>query len=252
MGELVFVGAGLGDESDISPRARRRLQEARVIFAESYTSLLPDEMLDRLSHEIDRPIVRLDREALESGAPVLAALRGAPSVALLVGGDPFAATTHVALRLQAEEAGHSWTYLPNASVLTAAPSFLGLMHYRFGRTVSLPFPEPHFAPRSPLDAIERNREGNLHTLVLLDLRPGQDRFFPPQEAVRMLPTAPDQRIAVVARVGTPLAQAWYGTTAELDPVDLGPPLHCLVVPAPELHFQEEAALQRFRPRPVVD
>ncbi len=255
MAELWFVGAGLGDEQDLSVRAREVLKGAGAVFAEEYTSRLAAGALDRLAAEIGRPIVRLDRAGLEGEAPIRAALASHARVVLLTAGDPFVATTHVALRVAAERWGHRWRYLPNATVLTAAPSFLGLMHYRFGRTVSLPFPEPGFAPRSPLESIRANRAERLHSLVLLDLRPAEGRFLSAHDGLRILTERDDGvprvlpeelRIAVVARLGSGEEAAWYGTRAELGRVEFGPPLHAIVVPAPELHFQEAEAIDRFR------
>ena len=144
--ELAFVGLGLGDERGLSARAWDVLRAAEEVFAEEYTAVAPDGTLDRVSAELHRRVQPLDRSLLESERPILDALDRSARVALIVVGDPFAATTHVALRLAAERAGHTWTYVPNASVLTAAAGFLGLMHYRFGRTVSFPFPAPASPP----------------------------------------------------------------------------------------------------------
>jgi diphthine synthase len=257
--ELRFVGLGLGDEQDLSRRAWGVLARTPRLFADGYTSVWGAGAFERLAAELGRPVVPLDRAAVESAEPILAALDRGEDVALLVVGDPFAATTHVALRLAAEARGHAWTYLPNASVLTAVPGWLGLQPYRFGRTVSLPLPEPGFAPTSPLDGIAANRAAGLHTLVLLDLRPDEGRFLRAEEALRLFaerdpaghrwPRA--AAVAVVARVGTAEAQGWYGPPADLASADFGPPLHALVVPAPELHFEEAAAIARFVwPRPV--
>ncbi len=254
MGELWFVGAGLGDELDLSLRARTALARCERVYAEEYTSLLAPGSLERLGTEIGRPVERLDRTAVESGTPILEALSAHPRVALLTAGDPFVATTHLALRLRVEEAGHTWQYLPNASVLTAAPGLLGLQSYRFGRTVSLPLPEPAFAPTSPIDRIRANREAGLHTLVLLDLRPSEGRYLEAREALGILAerdphghaTGPASPVGVVARLGRPSARAWYGPRDRLREVEFGPPLHALVVPAEPLHFQEEAAVARWR------
>ncbi len=253
MGELWFIGAGLCDERDLSGRALSILAGCARVFAEEYTAILAPSSLERLGEKLGRRIERLSREAVEGGTEVLAALGASERVALLVPGDPFAATTHVALRLACERAGHAWRYLPNASVLTAAPAFLGLMLYRFGRIVSLPFPEPGFAPSSPLEMIERNRAADLHTLVLLDLRPSEGRFLTAREAIDLLLTRdpagravpPDAPLGVVARVGSESAAAWWGRPRQLLAVDFGPPLHALVIPAPRLHFEEEAAVARF-------
>lgn len=254
MGELAFVGLGLGDERGLSERALEALRRAGEVYAEEYTAVAPPGTFERLEARIGRPVRRLDRPLLESEAPLLEALGRAGHVALLVVGDPFAATTHVALRLAAERAGHSWRYLPNASIVTAAPGFLGLMPYRFGRLVSLPFPAPGFAPRSPLEQIGANRARDLHTLVLLDLRPEEGRFLTAGEALGLLRerdpdgsvVADSDPVAVAARVGRDDAAGFFGPLARLRSVDFGPPMHALVVPARELHFEETAALARFR------
>ncbi len=255
MGELWFVGLGLSDERGLSERALDALRAADRLFAEEYTAVAPAGTLERLAARVGHPVERLDRPLLESERPILQALRVHARVALLVVGDPFAATTHVALRLAAEGAGHTWKYVPNASILTAAAGFLGLMHYRFGRTVSLPFPAPGFAPTSPLEQVAANRDRGLHSLVLLDLRPEEGRFLPAGEALRMLarpaPGAPGIEgtapVAVAARVGQESAAGWFGPLDRLAAVDFGPPLHVVVVPA-DLHFEEAAALERFRVR----
>ncbi|HTW76945.1 MAG TPA: diphthine synthase [Thermoplasmata archaeon] len=258
MGELWFVGLGLSDERGLSERARAALADAGEVFAEEYTAVAPAGTLDRLATGLGRPIRRLDRPLLESERPILEALGRSERVALLVVGDPFAATTHVALRLAAERAGHRWRYIPAASILTAAVGFLGLMHYRCGRTVSLPIPAPGFEPISPWEQIAANSGRGLHTLVLLDLRPEEGRYLTAAEALRLLRARdPEARflprradVAVAARVGREDADGWIGPVEPLAEADFGAPPHVLVVPAPELHFEEAAAIRRFRwPRP---
>ncbi len=255
MAELWFIGLGLGDERDLSRRAIDLLRGCDRIFAEEYTAPWSPGAFDRLSEEIGRPIERLGRAQVESETPVLHALEHGQRVAFLAVGDPFAATTHVALRLAAQKAGYATGYLPNASILTVAAGLLGLMPYRFGRTVSIPFPSPGFSPRSFLDAIRANRAGDLHTLVLLDLRPDEGRFLTAGEAIAIVRARdpagdvlpPGTRVAVVARAGTPQARAWYGPMEGLVTQDFGPPMHALVIPAPRLHFEEEAALAQLGP-----
>ncbi len=256
MSELWFVGLGLSDERGLSDRARAVLTAADEVLAEQYTSVAPEGTLDRLQTRLGRPIQRLDRPLLESEAPILEALGRSKTVALLVVGDPFAATTHVQLRIAAERAGHAWRYVPAASILTGAIGFLGLMHYRCGRIVSLPFPAPGFEPTSPLEQIAANRDRGLHTLVLLDLRPDEGRFLTAGEALRILRQRdpadryrffpPGILVAVAARVGREDAEGWFGPLEPLAEAEFGAPPHALVVPAPELHFEEEAAIRRFR------
>ncbi|MFZ0699409.1 MAG: diphthine synthase [Thermoplasmata archaeon] len=254
MAELWFVGLGLGDERGLSRRGEEALRRCERIFAEEYTATLETGALDRLAKGIGLPIERLGRTDVESERAILQALDHSPRVGFVTAGDPFAATTHVALRLAAERAGHTWRYVPNASIITAASGFLGLMAYRFGRTVSLPFPAPGFAPTSPIIEIGKNRSIGAHTLVLLDLRPSEGRFLEAGTAIELLlerdpehvAVAPDREIAVVARVGSETAEAWVGPARELARTEFGPPLHAVVILAPELHFAESEAIARFR------
>jgi diphthine synthase len=253
MAILWFVGLGLDDERGLSRRAMDVLRESEV-FAEEYTAVAPAGALDRLASELHRPVRRLARAEVEGERAIVDALARSPQVALLVVGDPFAATTHVALRLAAERAGHRWGYLPNASVLVAAAGFLGLSPYRFGRTVSLPFPAPGFEPRSPLEALGANRAAGLHTLLLLDLDPERGRALDAAAALSVLRErdpegsvlADDALVAVAARVGRDDAAGFFGTFARLRRAEFGPPPHAVVVPAARLHFEEEAAIERFR------
>jgi diphthine synthase len=255
VGELWFVGAGLGDERDLSRRALEALRQCERVFAEEYTSTWLPGSFDRLEELLGRPVERLARVDVESEAPVLDALKRSDRVGFLAVGDPFFATTHIALRLAAERAGHGWRYLPNASVGTAVAGFLGLSLYRFGRVASIPFPAPGFEPRSPLDVLRSNARANLHTLVLLDLDPERGRYLSASEGLEILrsrdapadPAFPDTRdVAVVARVGREDARAWFGSVREMRGRDFGPAPHALAVPADELRFPEPEALARFR------
>lgn len=258
MSELRFVGVGLGDERSLSMRAIDALRACDEVFAEEYTAELAAGSLERLAGWIGREVIRLPRTEVEDAARIMAALDRHARVGFVVPGDPFAATTHVALRLAAEARGHCWSYFPNASILTAAAGFLGLQPYRFGRIVSVPFPEPGFAPVSPLEMIAANRAVRLHSLVLLDLRPSERRFLGAGDALTILRERdPTHRwlpsgvpTAVVARVGSDAAEAWVGPLEELAVLDFGPPMHAIVLPAADLHFEEEAALARWAwPRP---
>lgn len=253
MGELWFIGLGLGDEQDMSRRSIDVLRGCAAIFGEEYTAIWSPGAFDRLAREVGRPIALLAREEVEDERPILSALAQGGNVAFLAVGDPFGATTHLALRLAAERAGYPTHYLPNASILSAAAGTLGLIPYRFGRTVSLPFPEPGFEPTSPIDAIDRNRQNGLHTLVLLDLRPAEGRFLTASEALSILRERDVEervvsghlKVAVLARVGRADQATFYGPVDALRKLDFGAPMHAVVVPAPELHFEEAEALRQF-------
>ena len=252
MGELVFIGLGLHDEKGITLRGLEEARAADVIFAEFYTSALLGARVGALESLLGKPIARRAREQVESGREILAAAKQ-QRVAFLVAGDPMVATTHVDLRLRAAAAGIPTRVVHGVSILGAAAGALGLQAYKFGRTTTVPFPSPGFAPTSPLDPLLENRKTGLHTLVLLDLRE-DGTFLDPKDALRSLLAmadapaveafGPQTLVCVLSQVGSPAPRITTGKAADLLGRDLGPPLHCFVVPG-ALHFLEREALVAF-------
>lgn len=250
-GSLVFVGLGLHDEKGITLRGLEAVREADVVFAESYTSILSDGSLDRLSATAGKSIEVLDRKTLEDGRRILETCR-TKRVALLVIGDPMMATTHVDLRLRAEMESVRTQVVDGVSVLTAVPGLLGLQHYKFGKIVSLPFPQEGYAPTSPYDAIAENLSLGRHTLVLLDIDSENSRFMTANEGFHLLQDmerregrsviTPRTLVCVVARAGSPDAVVKAGTVLDLAKMDFGPQPHSIVIPG-QLHFMEEEALR---------
>jgi diphthine synthase len=256
MGELVFIGLGLHDEKGITLRGLEEARAADVVFAEFYTSALLGAKIDAVEALVQKPIRRLSREQVESGQEVLAAAKDG-RVAFLVAGDPMVATTHVALRLRAAAAGIPTRIIHGVSILSAAAGDLGLQAYKFGRTTTVPFPSPSRPVTSPLEPILENLRAGLHTLVLLDLHE-DGTFLDPKVALESLLTmaeskgvsefGPESLVCVLSRVGAPEARIETGRVADLLRRDLGPPLHCLVVPG-RLHFLEKDALVAFAGAP---
>jgi len=256
MGELVFIGLGLHDEKGITLRGLEEARSADAVFAELYTSGLAGASLDSVERLLGKKIRRLSRAEAEDGRTILEAA-ATQKVAFLVVGDPMAATTHVDLRLRAAAAKIATRIVPGVSILTAAAGALGLQVYKFGRTTTIPFPAPGFAPTSPLGVILENRRAGLHTLVLLDLRE-DGTFLSPRDAIgSLLRMATEIGTAdfglstiacVLGRVGSPDVRAVAGPIGELAARDVGPPLHCLVIPGP-LHFLEKEGLIAFAGAP---
>ncbi len=252
MGSLIFIGLGLHDEKGVTLRGLEEARAADLVFAEFYTSALLGTRLGSLETLVGKPITRLTREQVEDGRVLLDAARD-QRVAFLVAGDPMVATTHVDLRLRAAAAKIPTHVVHGVSILGAAAGALGLQAYKFGRTTTVPFPSPGFVPTSPLDPILENRKAGLHTLVLLDLRE-DGTFLDPKDALRSLLAmaeakgtadfGPQTLVCVLSQVGSSDARITAGSAADLLTRDLGPPLHCLVVPG-TLHFLEKEALAIF-------
>jgi diphthine synthase len=249
-GRLSFVGLGLHDEEGITVRGLKEVVGSEIVFAESYTSALSEGAIDRLAKTAGKAIEVLNRAEVEEGTKILAAARE-KRVAFLVPGDPMTATTHVDLRMRALKEGIETAVVHGSSVLTAVPGVLGLQHYKFGRTTTLPFPRERYAPLSPYDVIAENLSRGLHTLVLLDIDQEDSRYMTANEGLHLLldmerragkgVIREDTLVCAVARAGSPDCVAMAGKLKDLKRADLGPPLHSLVVPG-ALHFMEEEAL----------
>jgi len=257
MGELVFVGLGLSSVQDMSLRALEVLKGCDQVFAEFYTSKLIDSSVDELSRLIGKEVRVLERVDVEEGEEIIEAARSR-KVAFVTAGDTMAATTHVDMRLRAIEEGISTSLVHGVSIFTACASAFGLQPYKFGRTITLPFPEKKFLPASPYEKILENKKRGLHSLVLLDIREAEGRFMSASEGVQWLLDAEirlggglmqaDGLVCAAARVGSPTEKLVAGYAAEVVKMDLGPPLHTLVVPG-KLHFMEAEALVKMAGAP---
>lgn len=248
MGELVFVGLGLYDEKDITVKALEEIKKSDIVFAEFYTAKLVGTTKKRLEEVFGKKIIVLSREEVESGKKIIDAAKK-KKVVFACAGDPMMATTHVALRLQAIDNGIKTKVVHGSSIFTAVPSLLGLQHYKFGKVVSIPFPEKVEFPESAYEGIRKNKEYGAHTLVILDLKNGN--FMTANEALQILLKIEDRKkgniitpntlVCVVARVSSskPLCRAGY--VKNLIKEDFGNPLHSLVIPG-KLHFMEAESL----------
>lgn len=192
-------------------------------------------------------------------------------IAFLVVGDPFSATTHTdfVLRCRQHDPPIPTRTLPNASILTAVGA-TGLSLYQFGQTVSMVFFTDSWRPDSFYDRIAENAALGLHTLVLLDIKVkepnlealarGKILYEPPRfmtvaqcagqmievDEARQQGICGKERLAVgVARLGSADEQLVAGTLAELQDVDLGRPLHSLVLCGKKMHEMEWEFMRGF-------
>lgn len=239
---LSLISTGLADEKDLSLRALEEAKRCDALYAELYTMKLA-ATLANLSELTGRPITLLHRGDLEERSSNLIEEAKSRRVGVLVGGDCLSATTHIALVLEAKASGVETRIIHGSSIFSAVAE-TGLSIYKFGRTVTMPFPE-----KGPADTVLRGMEENLsaglHTLVLFDLDNEKGAYMSVTQAIGRLAEvgiSPDTLVVGVARLGHPDALIRAGKMADVGAVDFGEAPHCLVVPGP-LHFLEEDALK---------
>jgi len=249
MGKLYLVGLGLFDEKDLTLRAIEALKNVDEIYAEFYTSKPPGLSIKNLEKLLGKQIKIISREYVESNFLIEIALT--KNVALLVGGDPLSATTHVALIVEAKKKGIEYEVIHNASVFTAVPTACGLSVYKFGRTTTLPYPYKNVIFESPYDVIKENLARGLHTLVLLDINPETGTSMSVNEAVKLLMTiedkrkegviTPDRLLVGVVNAGSKNQRVKAGYLEDILHYNFGEGLHSLIVVG-NLHFSEAEAL----------
>lgn len=251
VGEIVFVGLGLNDELGISLRGLEEIKRADKVFIELYTSVMPNLSIRRLEEISGKNLQVVSRKELEdkSGEKILNAAKNS-RVVLLVPGDPLIATTHVALRIQAEKSGIKTRVVHGASIISAVVGLSGLHNYKFGKSVTIPFPDGTLS-ETPYEVISQNKRLGLHTLCLLDINVEEERYLSIKEALRMLlkieekrrlGTIVDETLVVgVARAGSNNTVVKAGFLDKIIKYDFGLPPHSLVFPG-RLHFMEAEAL----------
>jgi len=253
LGELVFIGLGLFDEKDITLRGVEEAKDAEFVFAELYTSLLAGFSMSRLERIIGKEIIVLSRRELEdeNGEAILRKAQNG-KVAFLVPGDPLIATTHVDLRIRAEKQGIKTKIVHAASIVSAVMGLSGLHNYKFGRSVTIPFPIGNKVSRTPYEVIMENKMRNLHTLCFLDIDAENQRYMEIREALEILLSLEEKiekniltlsSLAVgISRAGAEDGVVKAGTIRDLMIFNFGDPPHILVIPSDKLHFMEAEAL----------
>ena len=115
---LYLIGLGLGDHEDITIKGLNAIKKCKRIYLEHYTSILSCSKED-LEKYYNCSIIIADREQVESFAHQILKNADIEDVALLVVGDPFAATTHSDLVIRANEKNIPVQVIHNASIMSA-------------------------------------------------------------------------------------------------------------------------------------
>lgn len=271
---LYMIGIGLHDEKDMTLKGLELVKGSDEVFLENYTAVLSCPV-ERLESLYGKKVRLADRSMVEKDSDEILDPAVDGDVALLVVGDPMAATTHIDLFLRARKKGVDVRVIHNASILNAVGS-VGLEMYKYGKTTSIVFPEEGWNVDTPYDVIKQNQNSGLHTLCLLDikvaepsredLKSGRDispgnkakthpRYMTINQAIQALLDIESRRGEDVftretlcvgcARLGASDMQIKAGTAKELLDVDFGSPLHSLIVPG-NLHFVEEEVLELWK------
>ncbi|PVU88794.1 hypothetical protein BB561_005689 [Smittium simulii] len=265
---LYIIGLGLADEYDITLKGLNAIKQCERVYLEAYTSMLLVGQ-ERLESLYEKKVIIADREMVEQQSDEILQNADKINVAFLVVGDPFGATTHTDLVLRANELGIEVKAIHNSSIMNAIGA-TGLQLYNFGQTISMVFFTESWRPDSWYEKIKENSSIGLHTLCLLDIKVkeqsienlarGRKIYEPPRymttnQAISQLleieqsrnerAYTPETVAVAVARIGADSQKIAVGSLKQLQSVDMGEPLHSLVLVGCRLHILEAEILRSF-------
>ena len=242
----------------LSIAALQVLAHADKVYIDVYTSLAEGLNLELVrSLAPNAEVVEAPRKLLEDLSHKIIDEAKHANVVILAAGDPLTATTHNALRLEALKQGVKVEVIPAVSGPQLAVAVTGLSWYRFGRPITLVYPEEHYKPYSTIEVIVDNLERGLHTLVLLDFRVDQGKIMDVKTGARLLFELAEElgedflkrlREAImvgVARAGFRDQKCVAGYLKDILDSEFPPPPHTLIVAHPRLHPVEEDLLRHL-------
>ncbi len=242
---ITFIGLGLWDEKDISVKGLDAIRKADKVYAEFYTSKLIRADIKSLEEFYGRKIDVLSRGDLEEGSGKLLREAREKNIVILIAGDPFVATTHNSILIEAKKMGVDFEIIHNASVISAIAGVTGLHAYKFGKIATVSYPYKGIISKKPLDTVKQNLSINAHTLLLLDLNPEPMKINQAVEILEKIDDGTLDHFALgVARIGGDnyiKCDHFY----ELKNHDFGEPLHSIVVLSKTLHITEYEFLVEF-------
>jgi len=240
----------------LTRRALEVLSNADVVFLEKYTSMAPEELFERVYRIAGGRVVEVCRRELEDeNAKVLfKELEKGLEVALAVIGDPFIATTHNYIRIEALKRGFKVEYVPGINIYTYAASLTGLFIYKFGGSATIVYPRGEIVSEHPYIVLRENLERGLHTFFFLDL--SEERgFMKPDEAIEILRRIEKRyngslmnsgnKIVVLERLGFNDEHVYYISIGGVLSRRWSNPPYSIIYPG-KLHFMEEDSLELYR------
>jgi diphthine synthase len=230
---LYLIGLGINKEN-ITLGAFEAVKKCDELYLESYTSVGLNK--SELENIFNKEIKESGRDFIEGFDVNLAKNK---NIGILVYGDIFSATTHISLLLDCKKKNIDYKLINGVSILTLIGN-IGLNLYNFGKVISVPF---HDA-----DLISSlNKNGDLHTLFLLDLNPEKNKFVSINEAVkRLLKQGMKNRLCVgVERLGLDNQRIVVKNAEELLNIKFDKYPQCLIVSG-KLHFVEEEMLDNLK------
>jgi len=248
---LLFVGMGLGPLRYLTKAAEEYLRSSEVVYVDTYTSKVERELMSYIREIVKGRLIAADRDLLENRMKEIVEEARVKNVCIAVPGDPFIATTHVALREEARKLKVGEEIVFGVSAYTSAISLSGLHVYKFGKSASIPLTDDINQVRQSYYTLLENQSRGLHTLFFLDTKDGGLRAGKALELLLKVENEEGRGVVrsgtlviVVARIGYDDATITAGRLENLINHTLPPPPHMLIFPG-ELHFTEKEVIKFY-------
>ena len=174
-----IIGIGL-TTTQLTIEAKNAIDKCNQVYIDNYTNILSSGEITELEKSIGKKITSLNRTELEQEQKFLQT-----EACLLVIGNPLSATTHYSLLEELKKRKIDYRIIAGISIFNYRGSF-GLYEYKYGKTVSIVYPEKNYFPKSFYNLIIDNLKINAHTLCLLDIKVNENRFMSVKEACALL------------------------------------------------------------------
>jgi len=234
-----LIGLGLGLKS-ISVESLETIKKCREIYLENYTVDFPYNLAE-LEKILGKKVISLAREKVEEETIVDKGKK--QNIALLVYGNPLAATTHIQLVLRAKKKKIKYRIIHSESVLIAIAE-TGLSLYKFGKTASIPKFTKSYAPDSFYDIVLQNEKIKAHTLLLTDIGLDAKTALKQLEEVCKKRNVCIGKIILCSNLGAEKSKIYYDKIENLKNKKIELPF-CIIIPS-EMHFIEKQALEALR------
>lgn len=236
---IYFIGLGLRNEKSITLEGLDAIKFSDLIYLENYTSKLQCSVKD-LEKLYNKKIILADRNLIEQSDEILNNAK-TKIVSLLIPGDVFTATTHFELLKECKKQNIKFKIINNASIFTAI-GITGLSLYNFGKTTSIPFENKNIT--TPIEVINQNLKNNLHTLVLLDLDPENNKFMTIDNALQYLKDKIKTDLIIgCTALGSEKQEIKLGNLETKFALENFP--QCLIIPT-KLNFKEKEFLEIWK------
>jgi diphthine synthase len=246
---LGLVGLGVQGMASVPMGGLEYLRKCDLIYADTYTSPWPPDLLNQLSLEVRKNISHATRALLEDGRKILDEAKQS-EVAIITVGDPFLATTHIILKQRAKEMGVPVKIFYSSSIINVIFGETGLHIYKLGRVITA-VRNDKVVEDSLYPEVKDNLARNRHTLLLLEYDSDSGEYLAPSELLRTLRRMEenyklgvfrDDRLVIVAsRIGWSNQKICAGRLKDLVEKDFGEPPHSIIIPS-DLHYTEADAL----------